>query len=124
MNFQSLDELKNLENLVRSGQLTKVTSALKRLNSAKIPREHLARYANLANRVGLSRFAFRILNPIMRGEKRIAHEPMDQEKIEYAGALRRLGLIDEAMHFLQSLDSDMHPVVLLQMGFCLISEWR
>lgn len=113
-----------LELLIRAGNFASVTKALKELNTKKIPRAELAIYANLANRVNFTRFTLRILSPIVRGEEGLLNPAADVEKSEYADALRRNGLIEEAMQIFSEVDSRKHPIVLLRMAFCNFMQWK
>jgi tetratricopeptide (TPR) repeat protein len=120
----SHNRLLELENLVRAGDFTAVAKALRGLNARLISREHLVHYANIANRVDQPRFAHRILTGIVRADKDMNIVPTEIEKIEYAEALRSMGLNSEAKKILSEVDTELYPVAHLRMAFCSISQWK
>lgn len=121
MNQTSLEQL---ETLTRAGSFAPVVKHLTEINTKKIPRVEIARYANLANRVDFARFTMRVLNPIVRGEEGLLVPANDAEKSEYADALRRMGLVGEAVQIFSEVDSVKHPVVLLRTALCLFNQWK
>lgn len=118
-------DLARLEELIRSGEFATVAKAIADLNGKKIPRADLARVANLANRVDQSRIALRILHPIVkRADDDLAPVASVTELIEYAEALRRMGLLNEARAIFNQIDVSQRPSVLLNISFCYFNEWR
>jgi len=117
-------ELLKLEELVRAGDFASVKKILHDTNSRKIHREHLGHYANIANRVDQPRFAHRILQNIVRANKPTKNPASENEKIEYAEALRLMGLNEEAKKILNEIDPSQYPIVHLRMAFCFIVKWK
>lgn len=116
--------IEQLEHLVRSGDLGRVARILRETNSKSIPRADLGRYAQLANRVGQAQFTLRLLHPIVRSDSPAVVKPTDQEKLEYAAALRLKGVFREAVELLEEIDSSRMPIVHLRIASCLMSQWK
>lgn len=116
--------IESLEALIRGGDFARVGRILSEVSFKKISRPHLARFANVANRIDRGQLAFRLLNPVIRGETARFHPPSDAEKLEYAETLRRMGLASEALELLAAIDARSLPIVKLRMSFCLFSQWR
>jgi tetratricopeptide (TPR) repeat protein len=121
---KSIPSLADLEALVPAGKLNLAVKALQRLNLSQIPRKDLSRYANIANRVGQFRIAYRILSRVVRQQTEGAETANSSEWLEYAEALRRMGLIAEAQRILEKLDATGLPVVHLRRAYCLVNQWR
>lgn len=116
--------IEQLETLVRSGELARVARALRDTNTKNIARADLARYAQLANRVGQARFTLRVLHPIVRSDNPAITKPTDAEKLEYAAALRLNGIFREAITLLGEIDRVKTPIVHLRTASCLMSQWK
>jgi hypothetical protein len=116
-------DLDQLEGLVRAGKFQQVAGIIEGLNAKKIPRGDAARLANLANRAEQSRFALRVLYPIVRSEQE-AIVANDRERIEYADALRRTGLLNEALELLATVDASTTPSAHLTAAICLFNKWQ
>jgi hypothetical protein len=117
-------QIAQLEEWIRAGAFSKVSKALLELNTKKIPRGEKAAIANIANRADLYRFAFRLLNPVIRAGDDGGSPPSDLELIEYAEALRRMGLVNEALGIFAKLDAAKYPFVHLRAAFCLFAKWE
>ena len=113
-----------LESMIRGGDFATVKKHLRSLNSKSIPRDEVVKFANLANRVDSPRFAFRLLYPIIRSEKSLVAPASGLEQIEYAEAMRRMGLVSEAYRTYSLMNLKSYPVARLRMAFCLFSQWR
>jgi len=121
---KSIPSLAELEALVPAGQLNLVVKALQDMNLKQIPRKDLSRYANIANRVGQFRIAYRILSRVIRQQSESADSASSAEWVEYAEALRRMGLIAEAQRILAKLDATEMPLVHLRRAYCLVNQWK
>lgn len=119
-----MTELAQFEALIRKGEFARVARAISKLNLKKIPRAEAARFANIANRTDQSRLALRLLYPIIRSDLEALTPPSDPERIEYAEALRRTGLLNEAIEIFRDVDTSKHPAVHLNISFCFFNEWR
>lgn len=121
--FDHNAELKQLENLIRKGAFKQVYSRLRKVEWRSVDRIFALRYANVANRVDQIDLAFRILHPLVRPENRLSH-PSDDEKIEFAESLRRMGLMAEAEKILSEINDERFPIVNLRLAYCMINQWR
>lgn len=119
-----MTRLEDLEDLVRIGEFANVSREITQLNTKKIDRTDAARLANIAHRVEQNQWALRLLYPIVRAEKELDQKPSSAELIEYSEALRRLGLINEAMEVLKQIDMKLSPSALLPLSFCYFNQWR
>ena len=113
---QSLDKL---EEQIRTNSAPKLEYFLK-LNKNKVPRKFVARYANLLRRLGGTKYALSLLNPIVRGE---IEKPSVEEIIEYASCLSRLDLIDEAIALLTDILNKNQPEIYLELAIAYMTKW-
>ncbi len=112
------------EQLLRSGRRKDVERQLLSLNLSKIPRDEMLSIANIASRINKFDIALRILNPIVRQTASGSGEARDEEKIEYANCLRKLGAVSEAAAILERIDSVKHPSVNFYRALCCFASWE
>ncbi len=116
--------LSDFEALIQAGDFSAVAKTLRTMNMKQIPRTQLARYAHIANRAHQGIVAHRILQPVVRPEGKILLPPSDAEKLEYAEALRLMGVISEAVKVLSEINFSSMPIVDLRTAFCLMTQWQ
>jgi tetratricopeptide (TPR) repeat protein len=119
--------IEELESWIRAGDFSSVVRSISTINRNTIPRIELVRYANIANRVNQGRIAHRLLQPIVRSDKQAKQSivaPTEDEKIEFAEALRIMGFIGEAKKILSEIDSKRQPLADLRIAFCLMTQWK
>jgi hypothetical protein len=80
-------------------------------------------YANIARRIHNFRLALAILNPVVRSANP-SLVATDEEKIEYAESLRKLGAVNEAEQMLRGVNAERNPDALLILAFCHFSKWQ
>lgn len=90
---------------IRSGALQSAQQELTKIYKRAIPRSHKARGAHLAWRVGLPQMGLRSLYAIVNGSRKTPPNPTDEEKIQYAVCLLKIGAIDEAGSILEGIDT-------------------
>ncbi len=118
-------ELWQLEECIRSGNISAAQSLLDKLEIAKIKRSEFLGYANIARRAGYHRLAFRILNPIVRPKNKVkTYNVSPEELVEYGLCLSRLGVIDEARKVLSQPATSACPERHLYLAFTYFSEWQ
>ncbi len=86
----------------------------------EVPRPLTARYANLLRRMGGTKYALAILNPIVRNE---LEKPSIEETIEYASCLCRHGLVDESITLLNSITNEPHVEIQYELAIAHITKW-
>lgn len=116
-------DLDDIESLIKRGLLNQARSALQTLSPKKISPVDLVFYCSLLRRAGLSVLAIKTLQPLVYPSARKAMVATSDERLEYASCLVRLGILNEAERIFRSIDSNMHPVVLIRLGFLFISRW-
>ncbi len=84
------------------------------------PRSLTARFANLLRRMGGTKHALAILNPIVRND---FEKPTIEETIEYASCLCRHGLVDESITLLNSIVNEPHAEIQYELAIAYISKW-
>jgi tetratricopeptide (TPR) repeat protein len=109
--------------MIQAGDISSVVNAIQSANRNKIPRSELVHYSNIANRVDQWRTAHRFLQPLVRATD-AAVPATAEEKLEYAEALRGMGLVQEAITLLLEIDVKTHPLADIRISFCLMSQWR
>lgn len=93
-----------MDELIRSGKSAIVVSEFERLRREPVPRQYLSRLAHLSYRVHMPQFGLRLLNPVVREERKKIGNATDLEKSEYAFGLTRIGAEDEALEILKDID--------------------
>lgn len=112
-----------LENLIRTGQLKKAASLLKKVRLSQLSRSEALEFAKLASRVGLPQLSLKLLRPIVRGDQLLS-PATDAEKIQYANTLRKLGANPEAIEILKNVDANKNPEALLNLAYCYTVLWH
>ncbi len=119
-----LEELENIENLIKSGQSELARKKLQRANVSKISRNRIHQYALLCRRAGLAEQAIKALRPIVRS-KNSQVKPKPQEVAIYANALAGIGGSDEAIKLLtQDWVLESEPMAHLYLAFAYFSKWN
>ncbi|MDZ4660741.1 MAG: hypothetical protein SGJ18_03895 [Pseudomonadota bacterium] len=119
-------DLKTIEQLdadLRAGKLDPVKRKLEEIRYKKLDRPLIVRVANLARRIGYQRYAIRLLGPYVRPQKPVVPPASQEEQVEYAVNLMRLGVVGEAYKILISVDQKKNPDALLFQAFCLFNTW-
>jgi hypothetical protein len=119
----SVGALENLEKELRSGNVEIVKKALAKINGKKIPRNSVFRVANLLRRIGHYRTALRLLAPVIHPNTALAQKASQEELVEYAANLIRLGIAGEALKILNSVQNQKVPEVLLYKAFSWVISW-
>lgn len=112
-----------LDAQIRAGKLDTAREGLERLCAGKLPRESLRPAAALAWRAGAPQLGVKLLNPIVRSDRRHPVEATAQEKAEYAHCLTRIGAVDEAIGILDTLDAKAAPKVSFFLASAHMKRW-
>ena len=117
ISFEEIDQW------LRAGRNDEVRAKLQEVVPAKVPRERLADWANLARRAGLPSLSLRLLRPIIRIKRSLGDQPTFKERASYAASLAAVGALSEAHGMLDGAASEMVPEVQLFSGFCYVHSW-
>ncbi len=117
------NEIEKIEAELRAGNFDKVKEVLAKYKFKKINRNFVVKLANFSRRIGYHRNALRLLNPIVRPRKPIHPAASQEELIEYAVNLTRVGLIQEAQGILNSIKNQNLADVTLYKAFCATMLW-
>lgn len=109
---------------LRHGRPSRAQAALDKIQDVKVPREEAARFAAVARRADRASFGIRLLNPIVRSDRKAPVEATEEEKAEYAQCLIRIGASEEATILLDSIASSRIPQVLLYRASAHIQRWE
>lgn len=108
--------------LIQNGRVFEARHELKKNREAILEREWAQPFANLARRAELPELGARILFPLVRGEKG-TRSVTENEKVEYAACLIKLGAVQEGMALLEEIDTFQHPESLLFLAYGAVKEW-
>ena len=109
---------------MQAGESAAVKQAISDLNLAKVHRSQAGALAELAHRLNLPQMVLRLLNPIVRNEKASLDPATPLELAEYAMALNRVGVVDEASSILESLASADYSKLWLYNAFVNMTQWN
>lgn len=123
INLDFASALWQIDEHIKGGRSRQAVELLRGMNTSKIPREHIASFANLSWRAGLPTLALRVLSPIITPKPGMLIQANDREKLECACALIRIGGFREAQLILQNLDAKKLHKVYLYSAFVAISQW-
>lgn len=108
-----------LDAQVRSGSAPSLERFLE-AETYEVPRQLTARYANLLRRMGGTKQALSLLNPIVRNN---SSKPSLEETIEYASCLNRLGLCSESIDLLKTIANEPYPEIQFELAAAYIFQW-
>lgn len=111
-----------VDQLIRSAQLTSAKRAFFRLISISKSRDRLLALAKLARRLGLTETSLRLLYPMVRG-KAFSRGATPEETAEYSVGLLREGAVLEAEQLLLMLNSSECPNLPLLLAFARMRVW-
>lgn len=121
MDYKKL--LIKLDELIRQGEILSAQQNILQLKTSSIPREWLADFADMARRVRIENWGFKILRPLIRSEVPVHPAVTAKELCSYAGLLIKAGAYPEAKEILDNLDEEKVPNVLLFKSQIYFSEW-
>lgn len=112
--------LDTLEEQIRTNKAPKLEQLVRTFQAQEIPRTLVVRYANLLRRMGGTKHALRILNPVVRND---TEKPTIDEVIEYASCLTRLSLVDESIALLSKIDNEPKPEIQYELAAAYVAKW-
>jgi len=118
------NQLKQWDELIRTGYALKVRALCRQLNHKKIPRALLVEYAQIARRVGAPDLIILWLRPIVRSDKTLQKAATAEEKAIYGLGLLRLGAFHEAQSILSEIDPEKDPQVYFYQASLFMNQWN
>lgn len=118
--------LNEMEQSIRSGDLAVAREKLQKSledTSLTSQRDKRLELAGFCRRLGLPLAGITLLRKEVRPSSRKGAHATEEEKIEYAGNLIRLGLTAEARNILTQIDKSKIPRGYLFEAFCDVSHW-
>ena len=120
----SEDLLKEVDDLIRASSLAEAISLIGTIDQKSLKRSSMAQYANLSRRLGNTTDAIKALRPYVRPKAKDPQKPTEEERIEYAMALIKLGALNEGVKIQDSVDGAAHPNKFLYASFAEITRWN
>lgn len=117
-------KLERIGEEIRQGRAKSAQEELQKLCSRGVDRKYAAPIASLARRAAVADLGLRALHKIVRPTGRLPIPASDEEKLEYAACLTKIGATEESLDILESLDAAKLPDVLLFKTFNLVSQWE
>lgn len=122
-----IETLIKIDELIKSGnigQAQRMLSLLYEKREYELYKEKdRVFFCSLLRRCGRSLLAIRILQPFIYPKVKSVYQASSQEKLEYASALVRLGILTEADKVFATIEVDELPIVLVRRAFLFISQW-
>lgn len=113
------------DDLIRKGQISEATNALRQIEIKKIPDRLRARVANLCRRVRLAHVGLTVLRPIVRPSRLSPRkQPSSKDVAEYALLLEKIGAVPEALFLINSIMPSKDPELLFAKAACHINQWN
>lgn len=117
----TVSDLDKLEEQIRSNQAPTLEDLVARIKPQELPRPMVARYANLLKRMGETKYALKVLNPIVRNK---LSKPTITEIVEYASCLTHCNLEDESIALLEEVKDEPNPEIQFELAVAHISKWE
>jgi tetratricopeptide (TPR) repeat protein len=115
--------ISNCDLLIKAGKISAATELISGLNLAQVPRSSRQALAKICRRVDLFGHGLRLLQPLIRQEKKNFEPATAGEICEYSVLLSRIGLRQEAMNLLKTVDASVVPEALLYLAYCHVFDW-
>ncbi len=119
----SKETFAEVERLIVRGQIKAAAQLLDKNNPVPGTRLETLELARLYRRMGNPENTLRLLTPVVRPKAALLKAASNEEKLEYAIALQRLGSLVEATELLGTLNPAELPDVLLVQAVFLFSNW-
>src|SRR5262245_3892538 len=113
-----------LEALIRAGNFAEARKRIRQIKVKTIARSEALTYANLAGRLGYNQLSVRMLSPIIQRDKPGTAAASNEEKVQYANGMRKLGAVSAALKILDPIDLDQCPKAALELTFCYFAQWK
>jgi len=111
-----------IDGLIRDGRFEEARSLLNSIPLHSVLRRHAVSLASFARRAGLPVLGIRVLSPYVRPKVKTRTTTRDDEKVEYAGNLVRLGALAEAERLLAEVSAQV-PEAWLFRAYARVGQW-
>ena len=122
--MKKLISIEELEKMQKAGKSALVRDLLRQVNAKKISRENVIRYADLARRTNLLKWALLILRPLIYPKFASAQPASDKEKALYAHCLSKMGAFSESDRILNSISDKNDSQILFFKAANCIYQWN
>lgn len=116
--------LSEAERLIVRGQIKAAAQLIDKSNATPNTRLETFELARIYRRIGNPEHSLRLLAPTVRPKAQILKPATDEERLEYAIALQRVGSLLEASGIIEKINSESVPDVLLVQAVVLFSQWN
>lgn len=116
--------LADAERLIVRGQIKAASEIIARAELSPNTRLETFELARIFRRMGNPENTLRMLAPVVRPKVALLKPASEDEKLEYAIALQRVGSLQEATDILESLNAETTPEALLVESVFLFSKWN
>lgn len=112
------------EGLIKSGQSSKATEAMAKIERDLIPRPYLFQFADLMRRASNPLLGLQLISKIVRSKELPIAPCTPEELIVYATCLTSIGCHLEAIEILKKIDVKLTPEADLYLAFAYFGLWK
>lgn len=116
--WDCLNLKQELNKLLDAFKISEAKRLLISIPPSDIPKDLRFEFAQIARRLGMNKFAVKVLWPNIYEEKR----PLDRDVLEFASTIRGLGLVNQSLKLLGQLPEQ--PLKSLYKAYGYISRWE
>ena len=116
--------VRDIEDYIRSGNASAARTQLKQVAKGKIPRRDRLKLATFARRLSRPELGMQLLHRLVRPSGGVPCQATEEEKVEYAACLLRIGAGRESLEILKAVNTKLFPESLLFQAFALVSQWE
>ncbi len=115
--------LDQLDDLIRKGSAIEARQLFKHINPSKIPRQRLAKFAQIARRLQCFHWGLRLLSPVIKNSRMNLIQTTNAENLEYGILLSKVGISKEANNIFNQISGEEHPEVYLYQAMTYFTQW-
>lgn len=116
--------IKNVDELIKQGQVNEARRVLWAVSPKDIPRKYIVPVARLTRRTRMNYFTLRVLKPVIKTDHLFSGYSTEEELALFAGALVRVGARNQGIKILSELEAHRNPDVLMFQVDAYFSEWN
>jgi len=118
------NQLRRVDELIKSNETDAALELLERLATTDVPREYRVEMAALSRRLRAPDLGLRLLHPFIRPVFPLRIPATPAETAEYGALLYRSGALDEAQKVLATITPEQFPKVRLYSAFICQTKWE